>query len=413
MLRVLFVILFFWLSCAEEISKVETGIGLDDSSERTIDFRSKRVPASRLQVELITRHNYSVETHNVTTWDGYILTNFRIPLSNRCTKLEPRPVVFLQHGLLLASDGFLVTGPRTGLPFMLADACFDVWLSNCRGTRYSRRHTTLKATQKEFWQFSFHEMGMQDLPAQIDYVLATTNQSALHFVCYSQGCTTLMILLSMRPEYNKKIKTANLLAPAVFMKHSLTWGLKIVKPIFMRLPDGELLPQKGLLTSVAKLMCKSKATKKLCASVYLLLSGHKSKHTNKSVIPNLVVTNPSGLSTRQPKHYIQLKDSGKFRQYDFGPKKNRKTYGQTSPPEYPLEKVNPMTPVNVFYSAGDNTISTKDILKLVSKLPRSVKHKIKEPTWDHLDFILGKTIDKVVNLPVINIINAFENSQKE
>jgi len=164
---------------------------------------------------------------------------------------------------------------------MLADACFDVWLSNCRGTRYSRRHTTLKATQKEFWQFSFHEMGMQDLPAQIDYVLATTNQSALHFVCYSQGCTTLMILLSMRPEYNKKIKTANLLAPAVFMKHSLTWGLKIVKPIFMRLPDGELLPSKGLLTSIVKLMCKSKATKKLCASVYLLLSGHKSKHTNK------------------------------------------------------------------------------------------------------------------------------------
>jgi len=133
----------------------------------------------------------------------------------------------------------------------------------------------------------------------------------------------------------------------------------------------------------------------------------------QSVVPNLVATNPSGLSTRQPKHYIQLKESGKFRQYDFGPKKNRKLYGQTSPPEYPLEKVNPMTPVNVFYSAGDNTISTKDILKLVSKLARSVKHKIKEPTWDHLDFILGKTIDKVVNLPVINIINAFENSQKE
>jgi len=63
MLRILFVILFFWLSSAEEISKVngreyikyglikpfflkvETGIGLDDSSERTIDFRTKRVPA--------------------------------------------------------------------------------------------------------------------------------------------------------------------------------------------------------------------------------------------------------------------------------------------------------------------------------------------------------------------------------
>jgi len=118
----------------------------------------------------------------------------------------------------------------------------------------------------------------------------------------------------------------------------------------------------------------------------------------QSVIPKLVVTNPSGLSTRQPKHYIQLKDSGKFRQYDFGPKKNRKTYGQTSPPEYPLEKVNPMTPVNVFYSAGDNTISAKDILKLVSKLPRSVKHKIKEPTWSSVLQIKAQNINLNINI---------------
>ncbi|XP_016959822.2 lipase 1 isoform X2 [Drosophila biarmipes] len=384
MQRITFVILFFWLSRAQETT----------------------------EIKLITRHNYPVETHNVTTSAGYILTHFRIPSSTQCTKGGPKPVVFIQHGILLASDGFLVTGPKTGLPFMLADACFDVWLGNCRGTRYSRRHTTLKACQRKFWYFSFHEMGLQDLPDQIDYVLSTTKQKALHFVCYSQGCSTLMVLLSMRPEYNEKLKTANLLAPAVFMEHSMSWGVKLVRPLFMRLPEGELLPPRSLLNSAMKLMCKLKATKKLCASVYLLLSGHESVHTNASVIPNLVVTHPSGVSTRQPKHYIQLKKSGKFRPYDFGPVRNWKTYGQFSPPDYPLEMVNPMSPVHVFFSDWDNTVSSKDIPKLVSKLPRSVEHRIMESTWDHLDFLIGKTVDKVINQPVISIINEFENSQK-
>nr|XP_017000364.2 lipase 1-like [Drosophila takahashii] len=203
--------------------------------EEAIDSRTSSITA----VQLIARHNYPVETHIVITQDGYVLTIFRIPSSNHCTRSGTKPVVLLQHGINFAADGFLVTGPKTGLPYLLADACFDVWLSNCRGTRYSRRHTTLRVSEQKFWQFSFHEMGIQDLPAQINYILLKTKQNALHFVCYSEGCSAGMVLLSMKPEYNGKIKTANLLAPTVFMKHSKSWGLQLLKPLFMKLPDAQ------------------------------------------------------------------------------------------------------------------------------------------------------------------------------
>lgn len=46
--------------------------------------------------------------------------------------------------------------------YLLADAGYDVWLGNPRGTKPSRRHVRLKPTgwwQKEFWSYSLHELG--------------------------------------------------------------------------------------------------------------------------------------------------------------------------------------------------------------------------------------------------------------
>jgi len=79
---------------------------------------------------------------------------------------------------------------------------------------------SLDPSDEDFWRFSWHEIGTEDVAAFIDYILGTTNQSAVHYVGHSQGCTTLVVLLSMRPEYNQFVKTAILLGPPVFMGHT-------------------------------------------------------------------------------------------------------------------------------------------------------------------------------------------------
>lgn len=53
----------------------------------------------------------------------------------------------------------------------------------------------------------------------IDYVLNQTNASKAFYVGHSQGTTSLLVMLSTRPEYNDKIIQAHLMAPAVFMKN--------------------------------------------------------------------------------------------------------------------------------------------------------------------------------------------------
>ena len=54
----------------------------------------------------------------------------------------------------------------------------------------------------------------------IDHTLQTTKMKDLHYVCFSQGCTELLVMASLKPEYNKKVRLAITFAPAAYMKHA-------------------------------------------------------------------------------------------------------------------------------------------------------------------------------------------------
>lgn len=119
---------------------------------------------------------------------------------------------------------------------MLADNDFDVWLINTRGNTYSTNHTSYKPfgsffDRNRFWEFSWHEIGIYDLPATIDYILRQTRQSTLQYVGHSQGATAFFVMLSEKPEYNDKIDMMQALAPAVFMSHVSSPPIRAIAPI--------------------------------------------------------------------------------------------------------------------------------------------------------------------------------------
>lgn len=91
---------------------------------------------------------------------------------------------------------------------------------NSRGNEYSRNHTVLDPNDSEFWNFSWHEIGLYDLPASIDYILQQTNKTALYFSGLSEGSTVMYVMCSNLPEYNEKIKLYIHLAPVAFLDHA-------------------------------------------------------------------------------------------------------------------------------------------------------------------------------------------------
>lgn len=105
---------------------------------------------------------------------------------------------------------------------MLHNEGFDVWLGNARGTRVSQKHAFLNTKQEKYWDFSFHEIAIYDVSAMIDYILNNTGQPSIQYIGHSQGTTTLIALLSVYPEYNKKIISAHLLSPAIYFRHALS-----------------------------------------------------------------------------------------------------------------------------------------------------------------------------------------------
>lgn len=64
-------------------------------------------------------------------------------------------------------------------------------------------------------------MGTMDQPAVIDYILQQTKLQKLYYVGFSQGTTSIIVLLSEKPEYNDKIHVAVLLGPIGYQHLSI------------------------------------------------------------------------------------------------------------------------------------------------------------------------------------------------
>lgn len=374
--------------------------------------------------EIAVRHGYGAESHTLKTADGYLLTLHRIPCGRAgCTagKGAGQPV-FLQHGLLSSSADWLLSGPEKALAFILADAGYDVWLGNARGNTYSRKHVSMSSDETAFWDFSWHEMAMYDIPAEIDFVYAmrklesNNTQRNLLYVGHSMGTTMAFALLSSRPEYNEKIHAVFAMAPVAFMGHVKS-PIRLLAPfshdiemILKFFGSNEFMPQSKIIRYLAKYGCELTETEKyICENTVFVLCGFDKEQYNATLMPVIFGHTPAGTSTKTVVHYAQeIHEQGNFQQFDYGEAENHRRYGQPKPPTYSLENIS--TPIALFYANNDWLAGPMDVANLFNKLSRTSIGMFRVPSdnFNHVDFLWGNDAPEVVYKQLMMLMKRYK-----
>eukprot|EP00727_Mastigamoeba_balamuthi_P010336 m51a1_g5925 putative lysosomal acid lipase cholesteryl ester hydrolase-like (383) ;mRNA; f:68861-70297 len=341
---------------------------------------------------LIRARGFQAEEYDYTTSDGYILKLVRIPCSrsHRCGG----PPVVVMHALLCSSDEFLLDSAEASLGYVLADAGFDVWLLNKRGNTYSKRHTSLSPDSREFWEYTWDEVGLIDIPEQIDFVLRhTPGYSTVGYVGHSEG-TTAGFVAASQPRVARRINAMGMLAPIARM---VDLGSLEVLRWLMRHSELEVLVafgHKDFLSSSEFLRTGGAAFCRLCpdccSNILFFVCGFpgNSNNFNRSRFEVYYSHAPCGTSVHNMVHWMQSVDTNQFQRYDWHlMSKNIAKYGSATPIPYDLSSV-PM-PIALYAGSRDVLATPKNVEALTRMLPRDKYTLWVDPDYEHMDFVWG------------------------
>ncbi|XP_065225625.1 lipase 1-like [Planococcus citri] len=358
--------------------------------------------------QIIARNGYPIETHIVPTQDGYLLQLHRIPHGKSDNANRNRYPILLIHGGPDSSAAWIENGPEKSLAYLLADNGFDVWMMNMRGNTFSTAHITFTPKEREFWNFSYHEIGIYDIPASIDYVLNKTNHEQLFCIGYSIGNSVFYIMLSELPQYNDKIVAQISLAPFLTLVHErqvLGFLANILKSaleqLYWNTPGG-----------IAQHDLETKLELRILNSIYIfgyslndilinLIYGMPLHHLNKDTAPILLNNWPAGTSVKAALHFHQMLDS--FANFDYGSEENLKMYGTSRPSEYNISNIK--VPIRVYYAVSDTIAGPEEAIPLYEKLPvKAGIVEITDPMFYHMDYMSNANINQLLNDDVLNVI---------
>lgn len=365
--------------------------------------------------ELCRLHGYTHEEHVVLTKDGYLLGLHRL----HCKKGEPnprpgtftgKPVVYLHHGLLMNSEVWVcLTDAERSLAFMLVEQGYDVWLGNNRGNKYSKKSIHHGPNSSKFWDFSIDDFAWHDIPDSINHILDVTKQPKLSYVGFSQGTAQAFAALSIHPGLNERINVFIALAPAMNpagLASRLVDGLMKASPTLLFLFFG----RKSILSSATmwqSILYPPIFAKSIDMSLIWLFDWH-----GKNISQNQKIAAYAHLysfaSVKSVVHWFQIMRNAAFQMYDddiLSPV-TRTSVSSYRPARFPTRNI--VAPTVLLYGDQDSLV---DIEVMMSQLPPHTIAK-RLHTYEHLDILWGKDVDKDVIPEVIQTLQRFRSLEE-
>jgi len=355
---------------------------------------------------IIEARGYPVEVHTATTTDGYLLTMFRIPRPGA-------PVVFLQHGLLDSCFTFVNNFEEQSVSFLLYDHGYDVWIGNNRGNKWGKAHSDLDTSSDEFWDFSWDEMAMFDLPTMLKTTLDTTGMDHISaYMGHSEG--TIQAFSGFGLPSNQDIASrVNLfvaLAPVAYVSNQRSLMLRLLADvdtpfILHTLGVQQFLPDTGVVSALAPGFCR--AAPGVCDDVVTMICG-PSTNLNETRMPLYTSEFPAGTSVKNMMHWANGVKHDKFQMFDYGTDKlNQEHYGSDSPPLYNLTAM--PVPVALFYGGNDYLADVKDVQRLLAELnPAKVVYVDQQVDYAHMDFVWAYQANDRIYSKILDLIDQYK-----
>ncbi|WOL11474.1 hypothetical protein Cni_G20237 [Canna indica] len=396
----------------KEMSVTTDTIGDSDPSPRRHTLHYSLNTDARTCQDVITELGYPYESIRVVTSDGYVLLLERIP------RRDSEKLVYLQHGILDSSMGWVSNGVVGSPAFAAYDQGYDVFLGNLRGL-VSREHVDKNISSRKYWKYSINEHATKDMPAMMEKIheIKTSEFNKLsksdsdgdvhhdqpYKLCAMShslgGAVMLMYLLTSRINWKPhRLTRLILLSPAGFHDDStivftlLEKSMLLLGPLLAPIVPGLYIPTRFFRMLLNKLARDFQNYPALGGLVQTLMSyvvgGDSSNWIGVLGLPHYNMYDMPGVSLYVALHLAQIKRARKFLMYDYGSAAaNMEAYGTPEPLDlgqyYNLIDV----PVDLVAGRKDKVIRpsmVKRHYKLMRKADVEVSYK--EFEYAHLDF---------------------------
>lgn len=292
---------------------------------------------------------------------------------------------------------------------MLANNGYDVWLMSMRGTDWSLRHKSLTPVDAQFWNYCLDDFALVDVPAVIDYVRLKTSALKVGYIGHSQATFSVFGLLATRPNYAEVIEPVVAVAPVAFFDHITS----LARVLFIATLQGTDRDKHGPFPNNARKMRKllssfctrglKSLTTQACRLVQLLIGG-----VGKKWPLGYFSQLPFYTSLKVLRHFGQLIKNKRFMMYDYGSKENKKIYGTSESPSYPIENITSKS-LCLISTTKDALSPPEDVQHFKQKLTVPLFKDITiEGAFNHFDLITDEEANKLVFKPILEIFESFE-----